>query len=116
MAQYGVRKTENDRYALRMDTAFRGSVAGAQADAAAIEARHEAYREEMWNALEKISCPTLVVRGAASDVVSADVADRMVDESLEKGQLAVIPQAGHSVMTDNPEGFNEAVESFVLGS
>ncbi|MFL2935287.1 MAG: alpha/beta fold hydrolase [Myxococcota bacterium] len=116
MAQYGVRKTEDGRYALRMDTAFRGSVAGAQADAAAIEARHEAYREEMWTALEKISCPTLVVRGAASDVVSADVADRMVDESLEKGQLAVIPQAGHSVMTDNPEGFNDAVESFVLGS
>lgn len=116
MAQYGVRKTEDGRYVLRMDTSFRGAVAGAEADAAAIEARHEAYREEMWDSLEKILCPTLVVRGAASDVVSADVADRMVEESLAKGQLAVVPQAGHSVMTDNPEGFNKAVESFVLGS
>ena len=54
MAQYGVRKTEDGRYVLRMDTSFRGAVAGAEADAAAIEARHEAYREEMWSCLEKI--------------------------------------------------------------
>ena len=116
MARHGVRKTEDGRYALRMDTAFRSAVSGSDADAAAIEARHEAYREEMWSALEKIPCPTLVVRGAASDVVSADVADRMVEEGLEKGQLAVVAQAGHSVMTDNPDGFNAAVENFVLGS
>ncbi len=116
MAQYGVRPTDDGRYVLRMDTSFRGAVAGAEADAAAIEARHEAYREEMWACLEKIPCPTLVVRGAASDVVSADIADRMVEESLTQGQLAVVAQAGHSVMTDNPKGFNEAVESFVLGA
>jgi len=34
---------------------------------------------------------------------------------LAHGELAVIARAGHSVMTDNPEGFNEAVNRFVLG-
>jgi pimeloyl-ACP methyl ester carboxylesterase len=44
-----------------------------------------------------------------------EVADRMVDEVLTKGTLAVVPRAGHSVMTDNPEGFERAVTAFVLG-
>jgi pimeloyl-ACP methyl ester carboxylesterase len=38
----------------------------------------------------------------------------MVDEVLQKGALAVVPQAGHSVMTDNPDGFEEAVSGFLL--
>jgi pimeloyl-ACP methyl ester carboxylesterase len=55
------------------------------------------------------------VRGAASDVMSPEVADKMVDDVLSKGTLAVVPQAAHSVMTDNPDGFNKAVCAFVLG-
>jgi hypothetical protein len=47
--------------------------------------------------------------------MSPEVADKMVDEVLQKGTLAVVPQAAHSVMTDNPSGFNEAVAAFVLG-
>jgi hypothetical protein len=27
----------------------------------------------------------------------------------------VVPRAGHSVMTDNPDGFRDAVTAFVLG-
>lgn len=116
MAEHGVKPRGDGRYELRMDTSFRGAVAGADADPAAIAARHEASQEEFWRALETIPCPTLVVRGAASDVVSADMADRMAEESLDQGRLAVVAQAGHSVMTDNPEGFNSAVEDFVLGN
>ena len=55
------------------------------------------------------------MRGAASDILSPDVADRMVDDVLPKGRLAVVARAGHSVMTDNPEGFRDAVCEFVLG-
>jgi pimeloyl-ACP methyl ester carboxylesterase len=56
-----------------------------------------------------------VIRGAASDVLSADVADRMVEEVLPNGSLAVVPQASHSVMTDNPEGMADAIRDFALG-
>jgi len=105
---------------LKMDASFRDAV-GASADPQggpdrdAIEARHEKYREAMWEALRKLDCPTLVVRGAASDFLNADIADRMVEDELSRGELAVVAQAGHSVMTDNPEGFAEAVGRFVLG-
>jgi pimeloyl-ACP methyl ester carboxylesterase len=40
----------------------------------------------------------------------------MTEEALAKGVLAIVPRAGHSVMTDNPEGFREAVAAFVLSS
>ena len=46
--------------------------------------------------------------------MSPDVADKMVEDILPNGQLAVVAQAGHSIMTDNPEGFAKAVGDFVL--
>lgn len=116
MAKHGLKEREDGRLVLKMDPAMRGAVGGdGELDAAALAERHERYREEMWNALARIPCPTLVVRGAASDIVSAEVADRMADEVLEQGSLAVVGQAGHSVMTDNPDDFAEQVGRFVLG-
>jgi pimeloyl-ACP methyl ester carboxylesterase len=118
MARHGLKQREDGRYILKMDTKFRGVVGGdegAAIDTKAIEEHHERHRKRLWEALEKIECPTLVVRGAASDIVTPDVADRMADEALKKGSLAVVGQAGHSVMTDNPEGFERAVGGFVLG-
>jgi pimeloyl-ACP methyl ester carboxylesterase len=56
-----------------------------------------------------------VIRGAASDVVSAEVAERMAEDVLARGQLAIIPRAGHSVMIDNPEACRDALTGFVLG-
>ena len=113
MAQFGAKqRPEDGRWILKMDTAFRRAVSG---DGGEIEKLHAEAQEAMWKALAEIPCPTLVVRGAASDILAAEIADRMVDEVLPQGQLAVIPQAGHSVMTDNPEGFNAALAKFALG-
>jgi esterase len=118
MAKFGARqRPEDKRWILKMDTAFRRAVSGdtGKLDAAEIEKRHTEDQENMWKALAQIPCPTLVIRGAASDILGAEIADRMVDEVLPQGQLAVVPQAGHSVMTDNPEGFNAALAKFALG-
>lgn len=114
MAASGLRQREDGRYELKMDTAYRGAK-GPQLSPDEMASREEEHMRNMWAALEKLPCPTLVVRGAASDIMSPDVADRMVDDVLPNGTLAVVPQAGHSVMTDNPEGFAEAVCGFVLG-
>ncbi len=112
MARHGIRRREDGRYELKMDPRLRGAGATESPEAAAERGR--AMSELLWKALARISCPTLVVRGAASDVLAPDTADRMVEEMLAQGRLAVVPQAGHSVMTDNPDGFREAVTSFVL--
>jgi pimeloyl-ACP methyl ester carboxylesterase len=111
MATHGLRQREDGLFELKMDPKLRGE---RPTDDEA-RAQEEAMIQQQWDALARIPCPTLVVRGAASDILSQDIADRMVDEVLADGRLAVVPQAAHSVATDNPEGFEEAVSGFVLG-
>ncbi len=113
MAQHGLRLREDGRYELKMDPALRGIFSERESPEQA-EAREREFAQTSWDALAKLPCPTLVVRGAASDILSPDVADRMVDEVLPRGRLAIVARAGHSVMTDNPEGFRQAVCDFVL--
>ena len=115
MAKHGLKQREDGRYILKMDPALRGAVGGQSAAPQERAQAEERIRDELWDALKSVRCPTLVVRGAASDIMSADVADKMVEDSLSQGQLAVVGQAGHSVMTDNPDGFRDAVASFILG-
>ena len=111
MARHGLRQRDDGRYELKQDPALRGAMSSATSETAL---REERLVEEQWEALRKIQAPTLVVRGAASDVFAPEVADRMADEVLQNGRLAVVAQAGHSVMTDNPDGFRDAVTAFVL--
>jgi pimeloyl-ACP methyl ester carboxylesterase len=113
MAQHGLRRRDDGRFELKMDPALRGAFFSGESPQEA-EAREREQTQAQWDALAKIPCATLVVRGAASDILSPEVADRMVDEVLREGRLAIVPRAGHSVMTDNPEGFRDAVCEFVL--
>ncbi len=113
MARYGLRKGKGDegRYSLKMDPKLRSD----RPDDAESIAKEEAFTQLQWDALAKLPCPALVVRGAASDILSPEIADKMVEEVIPNATLAVVPQAAHSVATDNPEGFAEAVCGFVLG-
>ena len=111
MAEFGLRKREDGLFELKMDPKLRGERPTDEAS----KAKEEAFIQQQWDALAKVPCATLIVRGAASDILSPDVADKMVDEVLQNGRLEIVPQAAHSVMTDNPKGFEEAVCRFVLG-
>jgi len=71
------------------------------------------YYRELWSALERIKCPSLLVRGVGSGVLPHDVASRMVDRTLPAGRLTTIGAAGHAVMTDNPREFSNAVAGFL---
>ncbi|UCE84728.1 MAG: alpha/beta hydrolase [Deltaproteobacteria bacterium] len=113
MAAHALRRRDDARFVHRMDPSFRVARDDSR-EAAEQWAADEA--KALWDALAKVACPTLVVRGAASDVLAPETADRMVDEALAHGTLEVIAQAGHSVMTDNPEGLRKAVERFALGA
>jgi pimeloyl-ACP methyl ester carboxylesterase len=74
-----------------------------------------AVEQRLWRALGAIRCPTLVVRGAKSAMLPAAVAERMVDEVLEHGELRVIDAAGHSVMLDAEAELASRIDAF-LGS
>jgi esterase len=49
----------------------------------------------LWPVLERLSCPTLIVWGTDSDVLSETQARRMV-AALPKGQLVPVPGVGHA--------------------
>lgn len=69
---------------------------------------------DLWAPLGRITCPTLVVRGALSDILSPAIAQKML-EALRDGRLAEIDGAGHTVPGDQPEAFSGAVRAFLTG-
>ena len=68
--------------------------------------------KRLWGYVENLNCPTLVVRGDRSDIIATDTADEM-QKRIPNGKLAIIENAGHLVMGDNPSGFEKAVTKFI---
>ena len=68
-------------------------------------------RPDLWPVLERVPCPTLVVWGADSDVLSEAQARRMV-ETLPKGQLVAVPGVGHAPTLMEPTVL-KALEQFL---
>ncbi|RMF93975.1 MAG: alpha/beta hydrolase [Nitrospinota bacterium] len=71
-----------------------------------------AYTQRLWGYLEALQCPTLVVRGAESDVVALETAERM-HQRIPNSTLVTVERAGHLVPGDNPAGFVQAVTAFL---
>lgn len=68
--------------------------------------------EDLWPALPRITCPSLIVRGAETDLLSPEVARQMLT-ALPNATMVEIPQAGHMVFEDNPADFIAAVKDFL---
>lgn len=61
---------------------------------------------------EKIAQPTLLIRGADSNVLAADAAQRFVD-ALPDGRLETVADSGHNVHGQNTIGFLRALVPFL---
>jgi esterase len=57
---------------------------------------------DLWRALKALHMPVLLVRGGKTTVLPLETADRMLAD-LPDGELAEVPESGHSVPTDRPE-------------
>ncbi len=68
--------------------------------------------EDLWPLLPSIGCPTLIVRGAETDLLPREVADQMV-ETIPTAQVVEISRAGHMVFEDNPGEFIPAVKGWL---
>jgi esterase len=73
---------------------------------------HAAERQGLAEGLAKVTCPTLVVRGAESDVFHEEDAERLA-QRLPDGRCITIPRAGHTVQGDNPKDLAAALRDFL---
>ena len=97
---HSLAQKEDGRWSWKVDTAF------------ATESRFGEGAAPMWDNIRAVQCPTLVIRGADSDLLSADMAEKVCD-ALAAGTLVTIADAGHSVAGDNPKAFISAVAPFL---
>jgi pimeloyl-ACP methyl ester carboxylesterase len=67
---------------------------------------------ELWPLWRAIACPTLLVRGADSDVLSPEDAKRMTETS-SWARLVEVADAGHTVPGDQPAAFRALLRGFL---
>ena len=70
--------------------------------------------DEQWAFLAAITVPILILRGALSDILSPEIADRMLAAN-SRASLVTIPGPGHSIATDAPAAVAAAVDAFLAG-
>ncbi len=97
--RWNLRRLPNGRWTWKYDRRFRAR-------------RGAAGREDLWGYVRRIKAPALLVRGAESDILSAQGAKRTA-EAIRRCTLVTIPKAGHTVPGDNPPAFAAAVRAFL---
>ncbi|HUZ78300.1 MAG TPA: alpha/beta hydrolase [Chloroflexota bacterium] len=100
--RHAFRRQDDGTYRLKSDPALRQGAAS----------QPRPSEEQLWERLGRIACPCLIVRGAESPQLSQATAERML-EVLPNARLEVVSGAGHTVMMDNPAGFEAVVSSFL---
>ena len=68
---------------------------------------------DLWPQWRAIACPTLLVRGSESDILTEEIAKNML-EALPHARLAVVPDAGHTVPGDQPAAFQRLLRDFLM--
>jgi esterase len=101
--RHNLRQTPKGQWMWKYDQRHRGTV-----DPGAAERR----RDLLWSAVTRVKCPTLVVRGAQSDVFHDEDAERLAG-ALGRGRWVRVENAGHTVQGDNPAGLLTELRAFL---
>jgi esterase len=100
---YNLRRLPDGKWALKHDQR-RASDANYRAN---VEQRERLARE-----VAKITCPTLIVRGARSDILTDEGADKFA-RSLPRAKWVRVEDSGHNVQGDNPRGLLDVMRPFL---
>jgi pimeloyl-ACP methyl ester carboxylesterase len=103
--RHRLRPLENGKWTWKFDKRFREPDSG-------LRIGSELTNDETWALFRGVRVPTLLVRGAESDVLTQAVAERAASE-MPRATLVIVPSAGHSVPGDNPDAFTAAVREFL---
>jgi pimeloyl-ACP methyl ester carboxylesterase len=101
---HSLMRTEDGRWTYRYDRALRSPGTARARDP-----------EAGWRAVADINVPTLLIRGERSDILSPELAKRMLDAN-PKIAMTTVAGSGHSVPLDAPDGFLAACRDFLRGA
>jgi pimeloyl-ACP methyl ester carboxylesterase len=71
-------------------------------------------RFDLMNELEKIDIPTLILCGDEDELTPVKYS-QFLHERIKGSKLETLAHAGHMVMMEAPEAFNQKVEEFIIG-
>ena len=100
--RHGLRLTPKGRYHWKYDPALSGPP----------QPRPGTREWDLWEAVATITCPTLLLRGEHSRVVTPEIAQRM-GETMHRCRVIEVPAAGHALFTDQPDFFAREVTQFL---
>ena len=100
MAGHAVKSLPGGGYTWKMDPAVRSDPRRPDPEAS-------------WNLARRIRGPVLLVRGGDSDLLSPEIAQRMVDE-MQDCRMVEVPGVGHAPTLMEPEAFGPVMEFFSL--
>ena len=103
--RHRLKPLENGKWTWKFDKRFREGEG-------AVRVGSEVGSDELWRRFRELAPPVLLLRGEQSDILSQEVAERVVAE-MGAGRLVVVPAAGHSVPGDSPDDFTTAVTTFI---
>lgn len=100
--RHSLMRTEDGRWTYRYDRALRDPD----------NARPRPSVEEGWRSVAAIDVPSLLIRGEDSNLLQPAVADRMVRD-IPDCRFVEVAGSGHPVPLDRPDGFLDAVRTFL---
>jgi pimeloyl-ACP methyl ester carboxylesterase len=74
--------------------------------------RNRSAPGELYTYLQRIQCPTLLIHGQRSPLLTPEVAQKMI-QALPNGRTVDIANAAHTVNADNAPEFNAATAAFL---
>lgn len=113
MAKWGLKKSTNHEWIPKTDPAFTTALWKADSTQGNSADLKYPLTDELWLALAKINCPSLVLKGQASAILAKNIAEKMANEVMPNATLVVIARAGHAMMVDNPTLFEKTVCEFI---
>jgi len=66
----------------------------------------------LWEQLQKIQCPTLVLRGDKSTILTKEILERML-AAMPSATGGEVPESWHFLFDENPEEFRRQVRAFL---
>ena len=102
-AQHAVRALPDGGFTWKYDRALREAIRQGRMRVPA----------DLWPQWRAIQCSTLLVRGSESDILTDEIAKKML-EALPHARLAVVDDAGHTVPGDQPAAFQSLLREFLM--